>query len=558
MNGMKRIFLLTAMAGALTLTSHAGGLVTNTNQSAQFVRMLSRNASTQIDAVYFNPAGLTNLENGWHFALQNQSIFQDKTVNSAFPWLNDGEYIGKVKAPLFPNLYAVYKTERLALSFGFGPVGGGGSAEFERGLPSFEIPITKLVPGMAGLKQLPAPYDFDVSGYDADLYFNGSSIYYGIQLGATYKVSDLFSAFAGVRYTPAKNVYEGSIRNIRLVVDGAAVNAKDWLTGTAAPAVKGIATAASAGSTQLANTASSLQPLVTQGAGSFTLSQVQNAGYITSTTRAQLEGGLATLGLTPAQIAAMNITQVQGAFTNGSAAYAAQAATLNSTSATLGATGNGLADKEVETTQTGAGWTPILGININAGEKFNLGIKYEFKTILKLTNDTPVDDLGVFPDGKTSNNDIPAILAAGVGFKPVDWLEGQLSYNHYFDKNVDWGGNIRSNAAREIDKNGMEVALGLQFNLTDQFAVSVGGMRSKSGIADSYQSDFSYSNPAWTAALGIEWKVSDQLTVDAGAMNVFYEDVTVPFTDADAGNYTETLGKTTLGFALGLSYSIFR
>ena len=554
---MKKSFLVIVSVVGFTLTTFAGGLVTNTNQSAQFVRMLSRNASTQIDAVYFNPAGLTNLNNGWHFALHNQTIFQDKTVNSAFPLLNDGEYIGKVKAPLFPDVYAVYKMDRLALSFGFGPVGGGGSAEFERGLPTFEIPLTKLVPGLAALKQLPAPYNYDVSGYDAELYFNGSSVYYGIQLGATYKINDILSGFAGVRYTPAKNFYEGSIRNIQLNVNGSFVNAKDWLTGTAAPAVKGLATAAGAASTQLAGVASSLQPLITQGAGSFTLAQVQGAGYISSAERAQIEGGLAQLGLTPAQIAGMNVTQVQGTYTTASTTYGGQATLLNSTSSSLETNGNGLTDKEVETTQTGAGWTPIIGVNLNLGEQLNIGVKYEFQTALPLTNDTPVDDLGVFPDGKKDNYDIPAFLAVGLGYKPADWLETQLSYNLYFDKNVGWGKNVRSGVVREIDKNYYELALGFQFNLNDAFSLSLGGMTSQPGIADSYQSDFSYSNPSYTLGGGLQWKFAEKFILDAGVMNTFYKDQTVSFSDPDVGNYNETLGKTTLGLAVGLTYSIF-
>lgn len=56
-------------------TALAGGIVTNTNQSAQYIRTLNRNASTCIDAVYFNPAGLTMLGDGLHFSLSNQSIF---------------------------------------------------------------------------------------------------------------------------------------------------------------------------------------------------------------------------------------------------------------------------------------------------------------------------------------------------------------------------------------------------------------------------------------------------------------------------------------------------
>ncbi|MBP7505533.1 MAG: hypothetical protein KA780_08815 [Prolixibacteraceae bacterium] len=554
---MKKSILVTMMVVALALTTFAGGLVTNTNQSAQYVRMLSRNASTQIDAVYFNPAGLTNLKDGWHFALNNQTIFQDKTVNSMFPLLNDGEYLGKVKAPLFPDVYAVYKMDRLALSFGFGPVGGGGSAEFERGLPSFEIPLTKLVPGLAGLKQLPAPYNYNVSGYDAELYFNGSSVYYGIQVGATYKFNDMVSGFAGVRYTPAKNTYEGYIKNIQLMVNNNAVNAKDWLTGTAAPAVTGIAGQAAGAVTTYNGAATNVQALITGGAGNFTLTQVQTAGYITSTQKAQFEAALANLGLNGAQIAAMNMNQIKTSFTTAAATYQATANQLTATAATLSATGNGLADKKVETTQTGAGWTPIVGLNLNLGEQLNVGIKYEFQTALALTNETPVDDLGVFPDGKKDDYDIPAILGVGVGYKPIDWLEAQLSYNLFFDKNVGWGNNVRSGVTREIDKNYYELALGLQFNLSDQFALSVGGLTSQPGIADSYQSDFSYSNPSYTLGGGLQWKFAERFILDAGVLNTFYKDQTVTFNDPDVGSYEETLGKTTLVFAFGLTYSIF-
>jgi hypothetical protein len=89
----------------------AGGLLTNTNQSAQFIRMMSRNASTGIDAVYFNPAGLIKMEDGWHFAVYNQTIFQTKPVDSKFPLLNDGSYEGVVNVPVFPTAFAVYKMD---------------------------------------------------------------------------------------------------------------------------------------------------------------------------------------------------------------------------------------------------------------------------------------------------------------------------------------------------------------------------------------------------------------------------------------------------------------
>lgn len=543
---MKKPILVILLAIALSLPALAGGLLTNSNQSAQFVRMLSRNASTQIDAVYFNPAGLTQLENGWHFALHNQSIFQEKTVNSDFPLLNDGEYIGKVKAPVFPSGFAVYKNEAWAFSLGFGPNAGGGSADFDRGLPSFEIPISKVVPGLAGLKAL----GYNVTGYDTKITFEGTSVFWGIQAGATYKVNDILSVYGGVRYMPSTNTYAGSIKDIMVTVNGNQVKAAEFLPSVG-NAVKAMATQAS-------GAAASAQQLITGGAGNFTLTQVQTAGYITSTQKAQFEAGLAGFGLTPAQIAAMNMTQIKGAFDTG-------AASLNTQGNALIANGAKLADKEVDTKQTGAGITPMVGINITPAENLNFAVRYEHMTGLKLTNDTKVDDTGLFENGEEVTSDIPAILAAGIGYKPLDWLQTQLSYSVYFDKGVSWGNNVREIAAhsrqvsREIDKNYYELALGLQFKLSDAVDFSVGAMTSQPGTADSYQSDFSYSNPSYTLAGGLQWKVTNQLTFDAGLMNTFYKDEVIPYADTDipGGKYSDTLGKTTMGFAFGLSYSIF-
>ena len=559
---MKRLTFFAALFFCAQLT-FAGGLLTNTNQSAQFIRMMSRNASLGIDGVYFNPAGLIKLEDGWHFAVYNQSIFQDKIVNSNFPLLNNSEYIGKVKAPVFPTAFAVYKMEDLAFSLGFGPNGGGGSADFERGLPSFEIPISKVVPGLAGLTQI-SPL-LAVTGYNADISFSGSSIFWGIQLGATYKVSDAFSVYGGMRYLPSKNTYEGSIQNIQLQIVGQNIAAPTWLTQTAG-VVSGLAAQASSAAATLSGTASNLQPLINAGAGAFTLAQLQTAGYITSAQRAAIEAGLSGIGITAQQSSAMNLTTVQSTFSTAAQTYGGQATQLTATASQLAGTAALLGDKAVDAEQTGAGFTPMIGVNISPNDDWNIAMKFEMKTKLELTNSTVVDDVNLFPDGEVSNSDIPALLAVGVGYRGLDWLEAQLSYNMYFDKGVEWGNNTRDAAtqkdpakirAREIDNNGYEIGLGLQFNIAEDLAVSIGGLRSKSGIADSYQSDFSYSNPSFTAGAGVMWKIMDNLTLDAGLSNTFYEDVTVGYNDPDIGAYTDVLGKTTMSFAVGLSYSIF-
>lgn len=540
---MKRLTFIAAFFMLLQVT-YAGGLLTNTNQSAQFIRMMSRNASTDIDAVYFNPAGLIHLEDGWHFAFHSQTIYQTKTVESNFPLLNDGLYEGVVEVPIFPSAFAVYKNEDWAFSLGFGPNGGGGSATFDRGLPSFEIPITKVVPGLAGLTQInPA---LNVTGYSADLSFEGSSVFWGIQLGATYLVNDIFSVYGGVRYLPAKNSYRGTIENIQLKVNDQYYPAPAWLLDVSGN-VQGMADMAG-------GAAANVEPLIQGGAGSYTLPQLEAAGTIDAATRASLEQGLMGLGVSnPDQL---TVNQIQQTFLGAEAQ-------LSGTATTLAATSTQLADKEVDTEQTGAGFTPMVGVELAPNENWNIALKYEMKTVLQLENSTVVDDMGLFPDGAKSRNDLPAIFAAGVGYRN-DKLEAQLSYNMYFNKGVNWGKNTRDIAAghptvrdREIDRNGIEVGLGLQYNISDNFAFSLGGLWGDMGVAESYQSDFSYSNPSVTAGAGIEWLITNQLILDAGFSNTFYQDQTVSFTDPDVGPYTETLGKSTMTFAVGLSYAIF-
>lgn len=559
---MKKLTFFIALLMLVQLT-FAGGLLTNTNQSAQFIRMMSRNASLGIDGVYFNPAGLIKLEDGWHFAFYNQTIFQDKNVNSGFPLLNNSEYVGKVSAPIFPSAFAVYKMDYWAFSLGFGPNGGGGSADFDKGLPTFEIPVSKVVPALSGLTQI-SPL-LAVNGYGADISFSGSSIFWGIQLGATYSVNDVFSVYGGVRYLPSKNTYEGSIQNIQLKVAGQNIGAPTWLTQTA-EYIDGLASQASNAAATLSGTANNLQPLVQGGAGAFTLSQLQNAGYITTAQRTLLEAGLQNLGLTSAQVAGMDLATVQSTFATAAQTYGGQATQLAGTASQLSGTALLLSDKAVDAEQTGAGFTPMIGINISPNDDWNLAIKYEMKTKLELTNSTAVDDVGLFPDGETANSDIPAMLGLGVGYRGMERLEAQLSFTHYGNKGVEWGKNTRDVATqndpvdirvRQIDKNGYEIGLGLQFNIADNFAVSVGGLMGDMGVADSYQSDFSYSNPSTTIGAGLMWKITDNLTFDAGFSNTFYQDQTVSYNDPDLGTYSDVLGKTTYSFAAGLSYSIF-
>jgi long-chain fatty acid transport protein len=200
-------FLLSGLIVVFASTCLFGQLVTNTNQSAIYYRLLSRNGTIDLDAVYYNPAGLAFMKDGWHFSLSNQTIDQEKSITNAFPLLNSSEYIGEVKVPIFPNAYAVYKSGKLAFALGFGPNAGGGTADFKTGLPDFEVPLSQLPMLISG-------FGLPTTSYSADIAFKGKSIFLGIQANVTYAFSDTFALSGGLRYIMAGNTYEGHINDV--------------------------------------------------------------------------------------------------------------------------------------------------------------------------------------------------------------------------------------------------------------------------------------------------------------------------------------------------------
>jgi len=225
---MKRItllFIVLILAG----TAMAGGIVTNTNQSAKFTRLLWRDATVGIDGIYYNPAVISLMPNdGFYLSINNQSIWQNRYVKSDYMYLSTvpKEYEGKVTALFFPGIYAAYKTGKWAFQFGFNPIGGGGGAEFSDGLPSFEYGIADLVPTLqtiltpidAAIQQAlqEDPQYRYVSGYNNEVYFEGTSVYFGYQFNVSYAISEKFAVAIGGRYVTAKNTYEGYIKEIQI------------------------------------------------------------------------------------------------------------------------------------------------------------------------------------------------------------------------------------------------------------------------------------------------------------------------------------------------------
>ena len=200
---MRKFSLISLMLLIVSTSTFAGGLLTNTNQHAAFLRMLSRGATTEIDAALSNPAGLAFLPNdGFHMSLSIQSAFQTRNIDASCEGLGLNKYYeGKASAPVIPSLFAAYKMGDWTISGFFGITGGGGKASFDDGRPMFDA----MVIGGLGAQKIPS------NAYSLKSYMDGKQYIYSVQLGLTYKITEWLSAFAGGRMNYFTGGYQGAL-----------------------------------------------------------------------------------------------------------------------------------------------------------------------------------------------------------------------------------------------------------------------------------------------------------------------------------------------------------
>lgn len=364
----------------VSVPTFAGGLLTNTNQNVAFLRNIARGASTEIDAVYSNPAGVAFLTDGFHLSFNGQSAFQTRTINSTFekfggnggiPTLDSKSYYkvfkGEASAPFIPSFQAAYKKRNWTFSGSFAVTGGGGKATFNDGLASFEAPVA-MIPAMLSASKLPKTAN--TNQYNVNSFMEGRQYIFGLQLGATYKLTDNLSVFGGGRMNYVSNSYYGYLKNISANVGGGSMV--------------------------------NLNQTFTQ----------QALAYSEAAANAALAGNAAAVAL---------YTQLA----NGATSVATKTA-----------------DKELDCDQTGWGITPIIGLDYKIG-KLNIGAKYEFRTNLNIENKTKINSTGVlaYDHGVNTPNDIPAMFTVGAQYSILPTVRASLGLNHYYDKDARMANN---------------------------------------------------------------------------------------------------------------------
>ena len=466
------------LLAAATMTATAGGILTNTNQSIDFLRNPARDAAIGLDGVYSNPAGVAFLPKGFHLGLNWQYAHQTRTITSTNPVFalgkkNNGAttkvFEGVADAPCIPSVQAAWNTGDWSLQFNFSVPGGGGSCEYADGLGSFESVVGSIANQLAPL---------GAQGYDMDGYMQGRQYYFGFQLGSAYKVTDNISVYGGLRLLYGTATYKARLSNIMVNTAGGYVAFGSFLSGATAT-VDGGLNQINAGLNQI-------------NAG---INQYQNAG-----------------------------APVPQALLDQQAQLMAQQAQLEGTRASLDGLQKYSQGVNLLCNQSGVGIAPIVGVNYKFSDQLNFAAKYEFKTQMRMKNESTVFEASEIPavnkfrDGEEVNEDQPALVAVGVQWSPLEQLRVNAGWHMYFDKDADWYGNTQN----LLDHNTNEYLLGAEWDVNDRLTVSCGGQLTRYGLTDAYMNDMSFVVNSYSLGFGANYKVSDHVTVKAAYFQTNY------------------------------------
>ena len=409
------------MALLVSIPTFAGGLLTNTNQNAAFLRNPSRDAVIAIDGVYSNPAGIAFMPQGFHLSVSWQAAWQKRQINSTFAAypLNGGaqtkDFEGVAKAPIIPSFQAAYViNDKWSVSAQFAVGGGGGKCEFDNGLPMFEkLVYSNAVAGVNAL--IPGA---SVARYGLNQKLTGEQYFYGIQVGGTYKLADNFSVFGGVRTVLASCSYVGGITGIN-----GDVKLPEAMGGTVMP------------------------------------NQIQSDDLL------------------------------------------------------------------LDCSQSGTGFTPIIGLDWNLG-KLNLAAKYEFRTKINLENEssnTPNVDvmMPAYANKAKVRSDIPAILTLGAQYQVTGAVRVMGGFHYYWDKDAK-AGLAGTSKLMNYGDNTWEANLGLEWDVNDKVLLSIGGQRTQYGFDDEDMVDTSFNISSTAVCVGGAYKFNEKMKLNVGYMHSFY------------------------------------
>mgnify|MGYP002724535867 FL=1 len=534
MNKLKVACLTAAIASSSV--SFAGGFLTNTNQNVAFNRMMSREASIGIDGVYYNPAGVVFLGDGHHLSINWQLAYQDRTIKNDYSLFTNNvnnpitprEFKGEAFAPVIPSFQYAYNKGRWSFQGNFALTGGGGKCTFDNGLGSFErivaetamaaCGLARTVDGALGSEMFSSDKAFGKTGkYSFNSYMHGRQYYFGLSLGAAYKVSDNFSVFGGVRGIYATTNYYGYVEDIKvgnmplyMVLDP---TKKDAANIELSCDQNGIG----------------FTPII---GVDFKTGKWNFSAKYEFKTRMRLKNKsvnlVPSIGNLPANLSSQ-MTQILTAQFTQAGLPAEQAAAKAEAAATAV-----LANQTVQKTM--------------------LGLKNQF--------DTELDEaIGEYADGKKIAADIPAYLSVGVGYSPIDPLRINVGFHFFDDKNA----KAYNNRQEKLDHGTLEYSAGVEYDINKKFTVSAGWQSTNYGLPEEeattskdkrFMDDKSFVTSSNSVGLGGVWHFNKKMSFTVAYFHTFYQHKktteSVELIPGNAINYSADYSRNNNVFAAGI------
>ena len=540
MNKLKAACLTAAIASSSV--SFAGGFLTNTNQNVAFNRMMSREASIGIDGVYYNPAGVVFLGDGHHLSINWQLAYQDRTIKNDYSLFTNNvnnpitprEFKGKAFAPVIPSFQYAYNKGRWSFQGNFALTGGGGKCTFDNGLGSFERIVAETAMAACGLARtvdgaLGSVLGREVSMFGSDQafgaggkysynsYMHGRQYYFGLSLGAAYKVSDNFSVFGGVRGIYATTNYYGYVEDIKvgnmplyMVLDP---TKKDAANIELSCDQSGIG----------------FTPII---GVDFKTGKWNFSAKYEFKTRMRLKNKsvnlVPSIGNLPANLSSQMTQILTAQFTQ--AGMPAEQATAKAEAAATAV----LANQTVQKTM--------------------LGLKNQF--------DTELDEaIGEYADGKKIAADIPAYLSVGVGYSPIDPLRINVGFHFFDDKNA----KAYNNRQEKLDHGTLEYNAGVEYDINKKFTVSAGWQSTNYGLPEEeattskdkrFMDDKSFVTSSNSVGLGGVWHFNKKMSFTVAYFHTFYQHKktteSVELIPGNAINYSADYSRNNNVFAAGI------
>ena len=468
MNKLK--FTFVALSMAALQPAFAGGLLTNTNQNIAFNRNFARDGVIGIDGVYSNPAGVAFLSKGFHLSLNIQNVYQTRTIESGItvpslqgtPYyqpfkLNGGNEEG-VKRFKGRASVPVFPTFQAALHYDHWGFQVGGGVVGGGGKATFNDGLGSFERTIAMVPALLASQGIPATGYSVNSYIAGQQYVLGLQFGATYKFNEHFAVYGGARFNYVWNKYEGNITGISATINGTNENLYDYFSEKATQAA--------------------------QMAANYKLLAAENASN--PTVQAQYQAAA-----TQYEAAADKLTQTRTQF----------------------------ADRYLESTQNGWGFTPIIGADYK-GNGWNIGARLEFNTHLNIENNTKRDDTGLFKDGVNTPSDLPGLLTIGASYDVLKNWRVMGGWNYYFDKNA----RMANDKQKLLESNTQEYLFGTEVDIAKELTLSAGGQITSYGLGDgAFLNDMSFVTSSYSIGFGAKFKVAKNMAVNVA---YFFTDYT--------------------------------